>query len=75
MSLVSDGQKTQKHFHHENDGEKNMIMMMVMMVMLMGDGDDGSLGCCLAKEIMNMPALVRIEAGRRLIQDHNRIAL
>ena len=43
MSLVSDGQKTQKHFHHENDGEKNMIMMMVMMVMvmLMGDGDDG----------------------------------
>jgi len=22
MSLVSDGQKTQKHFHHENDGEK-----------------------------------------------------
>ena len=22
MSLVSDGQKTQKRFHHENDGEK-----------------------------------------------------
>ena len=31
MSLVSDGQKTQKHFHHETDGEKNMIM----------DEDDG----------------------------------